>query len=186
MPTFNFTIKPKGLRKQAIISNTKQAKLAIEEAVKSIVPTVFDIDYSTKRVSGEVVAFGEIIEGFIDKPVTTPFKQISDYLLASFIRLDNKPARLLAHIVSILKWNSNIVLLDLNSLAHISVSKRVLLSAIITLEKMNLIKRTTYSNTYVINHNEMFFGDRKQFIKEYNQLYEGKQAVVNEKGKIIL
>lgn len=67
MPTISF----KGLRKQAVLSNVKLAKASIEKAVEEIVPTVFEIDYTTKQVSGEIVAFGEIMEGFVDKPVTT-------------------------------------------------------------------------------------------------------------------
>lgn len=95
-------------------------------------------------------------------------------------------AKALLHIITSLKWCSNIVTIDVSNTSSISSSKRCILSALSALEKMNLIKKTIANNRYVINHNEIFYGDKKQFIKEYNRLYEGKLAEVTKGGRIIL
>ena len=59
--------------------------------------------------------------------------------------------------------------------------------SIANLRRYNLIASVDIdNNTYVINHNAMFFGNFNQFIETYNKLYDGKYAPVNKYNKINL
>ena len=70
---------------------------------------------------------------------------------------------------------------------EIPMSLRFYTDSIANLRRYNLIASVDIdNNTYVINHNAMFFGNFNQFIETYNKLYDGKYAPVNKYNKINL
>ena len=87
-----------------------------------------------------------------------------------------------------LQWNSNIVHLSYEEVnKEIPMSLRFYTDSIANLRRYNLIASVDIdNNTYVINHNAMFFGNFNQFIEIYNKLYDGKYAPVNKYNKINL
>lgn len=92
------------------------------------------------------------------------------------------------YVINNLEWNSNIVHLDYEEVnKEIPMSLRFYTDSIANLRRYNLIASVDIdNNTYVINHNAMFFGDFNQFIETYNKLYDGKYAPVNKYNKINL
>lgn len=49
-----------------------------------------------------------------------------------------------------------------------------------------VFKPTTRKSVYIVNHNYIFRGNYTEFIQLYKEMYNDKDVIVNEDGKIVL
>lgn len=56
----------------------------------------------------------------------------------------------------------------------------------IILWNFDVIKPTTRKSVYIVNHNYIFRGNYTEFIQLYKEMYNDKDVIVNEDGKIVL
>lgn len=193
MPILNFktkAIKTTKFYKQAANNVVKEQAVIADKVAGDVYPTIFDCTIKTKTVDGLPVDDsdnGHTIEHKTNAnnryfaQVFLPFHHI-------ITKCNSKEKAIALIILRKLQWNSNIVHLSYDEVnKEIPMSLRFYTDSITNLRRYNLIASVNIdNNTYVINHNAMFFGNFNQFIEIYNKLYDGKYAPVNKYNKINL
>lgn len=152
---------------------------AIYDIISKIAPTPFVVNnnYVGKSIANRNKGYDKI-----------KYYDISNILISLIKDATGTQLKTLFYIINNLEWNSNIVYLDYEEVnKEIPMSLRFYTDSIANLRRYNLIASVDIdNNTYVINHNAMFFGNFNQFIEIYNKLYDGKYAPVNKYNKINL
>lgn len=183
MPILNFKTKA--------IKTTKVYKQAVDKVAEDVYPTIFDCTIKTKTVNKLLVYDSDNDHTIIEHKTNATNRYFAQVLLPFHHIMDkcNIKERNIAFIIlRKLQWNSNIVHLSYAEVnKEIPMSLRFYTDSIANLRRYNLIASVDIdNNTYVINHNAMFFGNFNQFIEIYNKLYDGKYAPVNKYNKINL
>lgn len=186
MPKIVFNTTATGAAINAIKNVANEVIALAEDKTSKIVPTVFNLSYKKRIVVDQAEMFGEIVNCFKDKVCRKPFKQINDRIIDYLVKCDKTTAKAIAYIIHNLEWNSNIIYIDYENCKEIANTKRYTLLALTALERINLIYKTNKKGIYVINHNEIFYGDINKFTEQYVKLYGNKKAVVTKSGKIDL
>ena len=177
MPTINF----KKLFRE------KADKAFIEKA-QIIAPTIFDIPVNEKEVMYNTELQNNSVITVVDKTYTSsPFVRISDRIYFHLYNLNGSDIRLVLYIISLLKFNSNIIEIDKQKAAKaIGLTENTLRNTISNVIKANILVATDEDNIFVINHNIIFKGDYNEFIKNYIGLYDALPAEKDGFGRIKL
>ena len=69
---------------------------------------------------------------------------------------------------------------------YYGIKSHTFYKALQTLYTANVIKPTTRKSVYIVNHNYIFRGNYTEFIQLYKEMYNDKDVIVNEDGKIVL
>lgn len=69
---------------------------------------------------------------------------------------------------------------------YYGIKSHTFYKALQTLYTANVIKPTTRKSVYIVNHNYIFRGNYIEFIQLYKEMYNDKDVIVNEDGKIVL
>lgn len=175
MPTLNFktkTIKTTKVYKQAVNNVVKEQAVIADKVAEDVYPTIFDCTIIEHKTNASNRYFAQVF---------LPFHHI-------MAKCNIKEKAIALIVLRKLQWNSNIVHLSYEEVnKEIPMSLRFYTDSIANLRRYNLIASVDIdNNTYVINHNAMFFGNFNQFIETYNKLYDGKYAPVNKYNKINL
>lgn len=175
MPTINF----KKLFRE------KADKAFIEKA-QIIAPTIFDIPVSEKEVMYNTELQNNSVITVVDKLYSSsPFVRISDRIYFHLYNLNSSDIRLVLYIISLLKFNSNIVEIDKQKAAKaIGLTESTLRNTIGNIIRANILVATDEDNIFVINHNIIFKGDYNEFIKNYIGLYDALPAEKDGFGRI--
>lgn len=173
MPILNFktkAIKTTKVYKQAVNNVVKEQAVIADKVAENVYPTIFDCTIKTKTVDRLLVDDSDNGHTIIEHKTNASNRYFALIVLRK------------------LQWNSNIVHLSYDEVnKEIPMSLRFYTDSIANLRRYNLIASVDIdNNTYVINHNAMFFGNFNQFIETYNKLYDGKYAPVNKYNKINL
>lgn len=193
MPVLNFktkTIKTTKVYKQVSDNVSKQQADVINKSIEEIYPTIFECTIKTKTVdrlladdsdNGHTIIEHKTNANRYFAQVLLPFHHI-------MTKCNSKEKAIALIVLRKLQWNSNIIHLTYAEVnKEIPMSLRLYTECIVNLRRYNLIASIDIdNNTYVINHNAMFFGNFNQFIEIYNKLYNGKYAPVNKYNKINL
>jgi hypothetical protein len=185
MPTLNFktkAIKTTKVYKQAVIA---------DKVAEDVYPTIFDCTIKTKTVDRLLVDDSNNGHTIIEHKTNASNCYFAQVLLPFhhiMAKCNSKEKAIALIVLRKLQWNSNIVHLSYEEVnKEIPMSLRFYTDSIANLRRYNLIASVDIdNNTYVINHNAMFFGNFNQFIETYNKLYDGKYAPVNKYNKINL
>lgn len=186
MPKIVFNTKATGAAAEAIKHVANEVITLAENTTTKVVPTVFNLSYKKRTVVDKTEMFGEIVNCFKDKVCRKPFKQINDRIIDYLVKSDKMTVRAISYIIHNLEWNSNIIYIDYENCKEIANTKRYTILALGVVERMGLICKTNKKGVYVINHNEIFYGDINKFTEQYVKLYGNKKAVVTKSGKIDL
>lgn len=176
----NLDINDSNVHKYADYTGFVKPRLnAIYDIISKIAPTPFVVNnnYVGKSIANRNKGYDKI-----------KYYDISNILISLIKDATGTQLKTLFYIINNLEWNSNIVYLSYEEVnKEIPMSLRFYTDSIANLRRYNLIASVDIdNNTYVINHNAMFFGNFNQFIETYNKLYDGKYAPVNKYNKINL
>lgn len=194
MPTLNFktkAIKTTKVYKQAVNNVVKEQAIIADKVAEDVYPTIFDCTIKTKTVDRLLVDDSDNGHTIIEHKTNASNRYFAQVLLPFhhiMTKCNSKEKAIALIVLRKLQWNSNIVHLSYDEVnKEIPMSLRFYTDSIANLRRYNLIASVDIdNNTYVINHNAMFFGNFNQFIETYNKLYDGKYAPVNKYNKINL
>ena len=194
MPTLNFktkAIKTTKFYKQAVNNVVKEQAIIVDKVAEDVYPTIFDCSIKTKTVDRLLVDDSDNGHTIIEHKTNASNRYFAQVLLPFhhiMTKCNIKEKAIALIVLRKLQWNSNIVHLSYEEVnKEIPMSLRFYTDSIANLRRYNLIASVDIdNNTYVINHNAMFFGNFNQFIEIYNKLYDGKYAPVNKYNKINL
>lgn len=187
MPTFKFnTKKLTKANKIALANTTSKFQNSIVNSSNNILPTPFNIQYDYKDVEQDIKVGHRLLRGIESKPVGVYFKQISDRLNDIDDEADKYVHKTIKVLIRNLKWNSNVVIINKDDYERICKNTRFVRDALYKLQKDNIIRLTTDIHKVVINHNELFYGKREEFIQDYNDMYKERDLdeLITASGKI--
>lgn len=187
MPTFKFnTKKLTKANKIALANTTSKFQNSIVNSSNNILPTPFNIQYDYKDVEQDIKVGHRLLRGIESKPVGVYFKQISDRLNDIDDEADKYVHKTIKVLIRNLKWNSNVVIINKDDYERICKNTRFVRDALYKLQRDNIIRLTTDIHKVVINHNELFYGKREEFIQDYNDMYKERDLdeLITASGKI--
>lgn len=187
MPTFKFDAKKLTKANKIALANTesKYTKSIINSS-NTILPTPFNIQYSYRDVEQDIQFGHRLLRGIENKITGIQFKQVSDRLNDIDDVADKYVHKTIKVLIRNLKWNSNVVIINKDDYEHICKNTRFVRDALYQLQRDNIIRLTTDIHKVVINHNELFYGNRDEFIQSYNDMYKEKDLdkLITASGKI--
>lgn len=158
----------------------------LEKEYITIAPTPFNIDYEIKSNKDMIELFGTKCSINQETIKSQPYKRISDRLLNDLSSLPSFERKLLSYIATNLNWNSNVIYLQPENCIDISSDVQYIKRTIPKLVANNYITKTNISNVYIINHNEMFYGDIRKFIEKYNIIHENEEVIIDKQGRVVI
>ena len=187
MPTFKFDTKKLTKANKIALANTESRYInSIVNSSNTILPTPFNVQYNYKDVEQDIQFGHRLLRGIESKPIGVSYKQISDRLNDIDDAADKYVHKTIKVLIRNLKWNSNVIVINKNDYEHICKNTRFVRDALYKLQKDNIIRLTTDIHKVVINHNELFYGKREEFIQDYNDMYKEKDLdkLITASGKI--
>lgn len=170
-----------------------KAKAVAKVKKELIVPTIFNIDYSTNR--GKEREFtpddGDAVFKFISdtKIKRESYYCTNDNLYILTEDMNLTQVRIVLYIASKLKYNSNVFEADYEVMGKdLNIAPNTVQKAFIGLcDGYNqIISKTNRPKTYLINHNVIFKGKLEEFIRDYKVMYDGRKASFDDKGRVII
>lgn len=171
-------------RKAAYKAMNERSIKKNEEIIRNIAPTAFTVNKERTQKSLIDSTLNAINVTF------TPIKREKSFIQTSYhwnyVALSSNGIirNMMISILDNLKANSNIV--DISNNQYATINSRSYYTAIVELEKQNLIRLTNKKHIIVINHNDIFLGDFNKFCELYNEYYGDKEVSVDGRGRIIL
>lgn len=186
MPKLNLNARLKGSKKAAVASNESKFKDAVIKKVSTIAPTTYSVEYETKTAISETNIFNRYVTWKTETIKHNSFITVSHKLVYLMLEMQDIERKAVLNILNCLRFDSNIVHIDENNRNNISKSKRYAAYAINALKRYDIIKGTTESGTFVINHNLMFLGDLNEFVRNYKAIYDNIEIQTTKDGRIII
>lgn len=186
MPKLNLNAKLKGSKKAAVISSESKFKDAVIKKVNIIAPTTYSVEYENKTITSEANIFNRYVTWKAETIKRDSFITVSHKLVYLMLEMQDIERKAVLNILNCLRFNSNIIHLDEKDKRNISKSKQYAVRAIGALKRYDIIKGTTESGTFVINHNLMFLGDLNEFVKDYKAIYDDVEIQTTKDGRIII
>lgn len=184
---FNFNaVKLNKAAKSTINKKLVECENKLKEEYLKIALTKFNVDYEYKERQRTYYIDGEEHHDITKVPSTGSFILVSQRVVKDIQSLPSYESKLLAHIVCNLNWDSNIIQIDVNDCPEVSTSAKYVRLAIFKLVELNYIAKTNLPGVLVINHNEMFLGDKKKFIANYKKIHEDEEVTFDKQGRIII
>ena len=178
-------------RKVNQVVNENRNKIAddFDEKAKFIAPSIFYYKHDIFRKT-----INETIDYAFDKKIAKRneyYTQFGEGLHNYIINYCNSLplAKMIHHIASELKYNSNTIRLSYNKeIGDMCGSNKTFYNIINKLCEIKLLCKTDKDFLYVVNHNFLFKGDFNMFIALYDKKYENLQVCdfYDDKGRIIM
>lgn len=187
MVQFKFgNIKLSKSAKEAINNKLDTVRTNLEKEYITIAPTPFNINYEIKSNKDMIELFGTKCCINQETIKSQPYKRISDRLLNDLASLPSFERKLLSYITIHLNWNSNVIYIQPEDCTDISADAQYIKRAAAKLVANNYITKTNITNFYIINHNEMFYGDIRKFIERYNIIHENEEVIIDKQGRVVI
>lgn len=184
---FNFkAVKLNKTAKATINKHLAEQENILTEEYLKIALTKFNVDYEYKERQRSYDIDGEEHCDTIKIPDTGSFILVSQRVIKDIQSLPSYESKLLAHIVCNLNWDSNVIQIDVNDCPEVSTSAKYVRLAIFKLVELNYIAKTVIPGVLVINHNEMFLGNKKKFIANYKKIHKDEEVTFDKQGRIII
>ena len=159
------------------------------EVAKNIAPTVYNIEVTTedREITDSLATLNTVFK-LTKKTITNrEYVTFGNELSSKLIKLNKGSIAIISYICNNIKWCSNKITFtesDITNYAHID--SKTFYIALNELYNEQVIINTTKKSTYVVNHNYIFRGNYTEFIQLYKEMYNDKDVIVNEDGKIVL
>lgn len=194
MPTVNpkkCNINSIKLFKEVADNAAKKQVKVINNIIKNVFPTIFPCKLNTETnttLIAEDANNGRTIFETKTNIVGRYYVQVLRPFIDMIHELNPKELFIASYILGKLRWNSNVIRLTYEEVNKVCPMRlRLYADCIASLRKHKLIASTDIdANTYIINHNAIFYGDIKKFIEIYNEIYDGKYAPVNGHNKVVI
>lgn len=184
---FNFdAVKLNKTAKTTINKKLAEYENKLKEDYIKIALTKFNVDYEYKERQRTYYIDDEEHYDITKVPSTGSFILVSQRVIKGIQNLPSYESKLLAYIVCNLNWDSNIMQIDVNDCPEVSTSAKYVRLAIFKLVELNYIAKTNLPGILVINHNEMFLGNKKKFIANYKKIHEDEEVTFDKQGRIII
>lgn len=171
----------------------KKAKETAAEKKKRIVPTIFNINYDKNKgkeyelTSDETDAVFKFITD--NKIKRESFFCVNDNLWYYISDLNPSQLQIIIYVACHLTYNSNVFIVDeaqINKDLNLSVGRIQNIFSELSNMSNQIIIKTNAPKTYLVNHNVIFKGKLEDFIRDYNVMYDGELAMLDEKGRVII
>nr|DAP30810.1 MAG TPA: replication protein [Crassvirales sp.] len=162
-----------------------------DKAASKVIKTIFTLNTNRNKDSEEVYEGlkGQILLNKLGKIKRKSYHTVNDDFWIYIEDLNPYQIVLLIYISCHLEYNSNVYIANYEQIAndlHLSVSRIQHLFIELIAIPNQIIAKTNIAKVYLINHNILFRGSYDEFIDIYNELYDGEQANLDDKNRVII
>jgi len=180
-------------RSNAEANAAKKAKAAANDKKKRIIPTIFSIDYTKNKGKEYELTNDEtdaVFKFITDNKIKRESYFCTSINLYELVKdMNALEIRVILYIANKLKYNSNLFTANYDEMSKdLEVAANTIQKSFISIcsSYNNIIIKTNVPKTYLINHNVIFKGKLEDFIRDYNVMYDGQLALIDEKGRVII
>lgn len=162
-----------------------------DKAASKVIKTIFTLNTNRNKNSEEVYEGlkGQILLNKLGRIKRKSYHTVNDDFWIYIEDLNPYQIVLLIYISCHLEYNSNVYIANYEQIAndlHLSVSRIQHLFIELIAIPNQIIAKTNIAKVYLINHNILFRGSYDEFIDIYNELYDGEQANLDDKNRVII
>lgn len=174
--------------------NTKLSKLIARRKVietrkrlNKIVQSPFEINNTLKTVYQNNIVDNNKKYIITRQDYYRNFVTINIDFINNMKYFDKGANTIFIHICKNIDFNSNVIkFTEKDIIDEYSISVETFYNGLNVLYNFDVIKPTTRKSVYIVNHNYIFRGNYTEFIQLYKEMYNDKDVIVNEDGKIVL
>lgn len=172
-------------------SYINKASERYDKDTSKVIKTVFTLNSNRNKDSEEVYEGlkGRILLNKLGTIKRKSYHAVTNDFWIYIEDLNPKQVVLLIYISCHLDYNSNVFVADYEQIAkdlHLSLSRTKMLFTELLAIHNQMIVKTNIPRVYLINHNILFRGDYDEFVKIYNELYDGEQACFDDKNRVFI
>ena len=162
-----------------------------DKAASKVIKTIFTLNTNRNKDSEEIYEGlkGQILLNKLGKIKRKSYHTVNDDFWIYIEDLNPQQVVLLIYISCHLDYNSNVFIADYEQISndlHLSLSRTKNLFTELLAIPNQIIVKTNIAKVYLINHNVLFRGSYDEFIETYNELYDGEQACIDDKNRVII